>query len=103
MKTNVAIAHAILKTSQEPLIHWKQFLEYVIENSVRFIGELKDVHDLVQKIMDKLFQYLTILYIEYFVCTNVGLKNNFDSWVSIHLTTFHSHMPSDPVFKCQVI
>ena len=55
MKTNVAIAHGILKTGQEPLFHWKQSLEFVIENSMRSVSELKDVHDLVQNIIEKFF------------------------------------------------
>lgn len=55
MKTNVAIAHRILKTGKESLFHWKQSLEFVIESSMRSAIELKDVHDMVQKFIEKLF------------------------------------------------
>lgn len=37
---------------------------------MKYASELKDLHDLVQKIIDKLFQYLKILHIDSFVSTN---------------------------------
>ena len=45
-------------------------MEFVIENSMRFANELKDMHNLVKNIIDKLFQYLKILHTESFVSTN---------------------------------
>lgn len=47
MKTNVAISHEILKIGKEPLFHYKQSLEFIVESSARSTNELKDVHDLV--------------------------------------------------------
>ena len=85
MKTNVVIAHGILKIGHESLFHGKQSLEFFIENSMRFVNELKDVHDLVQKIIDKLFQYLKILYIENLVSTNgklVEIKRMKSKWLA---------------------
>lgn len=70
MKINVVISHGTLKIGQGSLLHWKQSLDFVIENSMRLASELKDVCDLVQKIIGKLFQYLKILQIESFVSTN---------------------------------
>ena len=37
---------------------------------MRSKNELKDMHDLVQKVLQKLFQYLKILHTKYFVSTN---------------------------------
>ena len=37
---------------------------------MRSTNDLKDVHDLVQKVIKKLFRYLKIMYIESFVSTN---------------------------------
>ena len=45
-------------------------MEFVIESSMRSANELKDVHDLVQKVIEKLFQYLKILHTESFVSAN---------------------------------
>lgn len=70
MKTNVAIIHGILKTGTEPLFHWEQSLEFVIESSTRSTNKLGDVCDLVQKVVDKCFYNLKILHIESFVSTN---------------------------------
>ena len=62
MKTNVAMTHGILKIGQEPLLHWKQSLEFKVESSVRSENELKDVHDLVQKVINKIFKRLKVLH-----------------------------------------
>ena len=37
---------------------------------MRSVNELKDAHDLVQKVIENLFQYLNVLHIESFVSTN---------------------------------
>lgn len=55
MKTNVSITHRILKMGKDSLFHWKQSLEFIIESSMRCANELKDVHDLVHKVIEKLF------------------------------------------------
>lgn len=39
-------------------------------------NELKDVHDLVQKVIEILFQYLNILHTDSFVSTNGNLVDN---------------------------
>ena len=70
MKTNVAITHRILKSSQEQLFHWKKSLEFIVEISVWSTNELKDVHDLVQKVMENIFAYLKVLHIESYVSNN---------------------------------
>ena len=70
MKTNVSISHQILKIGQEPLFHWKQSLEFIVEIYVRFGNELKDVHDIVHKVIENLFEYLKVLHTKSYVSTN---------------------------------
>lgn len=70
MKTNATITHGILKTGQEPLLHWKQSLEFIIKSSIRYEHELKDVQDLVQKVMDKIFEHLKVLHTESYISNN---------------------------------
>ena len=73
MKTNVSITDGILKMGKESLFHLKLSLEFFIEIFMRSTNELKDVHYLVQKVIEKLFQYLKILHTESFVSTNSSL------------------------------
>ena len=70
MKTNVAISHEILKMGKEPLFHWKQSLEFIVESSTRSANEVKDVHGLVQKVAEKLFEYLKVLHTKSYVSAN---------------------------------
>lgn len=77
MKTNIDITHKILKSSQQPLLHWKQSFEFIIKISIRSANTLKDVHDLVQKVIGKIFEYLKVLNIESQVSNNnrlVGIE-----------------------------
>ena len=37
---------------------------------MRYANELKDVHDLVQKVIKKLFEYFKVLHLESYVSTN---------------------------------
>ena len=46
-KTNISISQGILKIGKEPMFHWKQYLEFIVERSTIFANELKDMHDLV--------------------------------------------------------
>lgn len=54
MKTNVFMTHGILRSGQEALLHWKQSLEFKIESLVKYEHELKDVYDLVKRLVDKI-------------------------------------------------
>ena len=70
MKNNVVISHEILKKGKDLLFHWKKSLEFIVESSKRSVNELKDVHDLAQKVTEELFEYLKVLHTKSHVSTN---------------------------------
>ena len=55
MKTNVTMTHDTLNIGQECFLHWKKSLEFIVEIYVRSTNNLKDVHNLEQKIIEKDF------------------------------------------------
>ena len=50
-------------------------MEFVIEISMRSANELKDLHDLVPKVIEKLFQHFKILHTNSFVSTIGKIKD----------------------------
>lgn len=70
MKINISIFHGILEIGKEPLFHWKQYLEFIVESFVRSVSELKYLHDLMQKVIENLFEHLKVLHTESYVYDN---------------------------------
>ena len=70
MKINVSISHGILEIGHEPLFHWRQSLEFIIESSTRLASELKNVLELVQRVIRKLYEHLKVLHTESQVFNN---------------------------------
>lgn len=87
MKTNIVVTHGILKSGQEELLHSKKSLEFNIKRSVKSEHELKDVYDLVKKVMDNIFKHLKVFHTKSYVTNNAqfldikGMKTKFMAFV----------------------
>ena len=70
MKVDVATSFGILRTSKEPLLHWKQSIEFKQESLVKAKQELKRVYNSVKEVIEKFYMYLKDSHIKSFITTN---------------------------------
>ena len=70
MKFDVALANGIMKSTKEPLSNWKHVVEFKLESLRKSEHGLKNVYDVVKKLMDKLFSQLKIFHTESQVIEN---------------------------------